>query len=225
MTVSLITPTSDRPEAIRLCERWMARQTVKFDQWIVADDGKTPARLTMGQTHIRRERRETGGASLARNILAAIPRVTGDVIVIVEDDDFYRPDHIAVCVERLKKTSATGCKMLRYYNMQLKAWRTIRNSCAALCNTAFHVKHLTDLEAAAHEALERGEYHVDRYFWRRVGDAGLHDQETVIGMKGLPGSAGIGIGHKTGPGWRPDQRGEKLREWLGKDAEAYRADH
>src|SRR5687768_6841694 len=51
--ITVITPTADRPAAWPLAERWMARQTVQPDQWIVADDGIAPAPLTMGQQHIR----------------------------------------------------------------------------------------------------------------------------------------------------------------------------
>lgn len=45
--VTVITPTADQPTGIALLERYMARQTVKPDAWIVADDGNTPASLTM----------------------------------------------------------------------------------------------------------------------------------------------------------------------------------
>lgn len=219
--ITLITPTADRPEAISRCERWIAQQTIKFDQWIVADDGNTPATLTMGQEHIVRPRTAEGGASLANNILAALPHVRGDVVVIIEDDDAYRPNHLQVCADRLRQHGATGCTWLNYYNLDFKAWRRIKNSCAALCNTAFRVEHLPQLELAARYALERGEYHIDRYFWRAVGNAGLHEEETVIGIKGLPGIKGIGIGHRPGKGWIPDQSGKKLREWLGEDARHY----
>ena len=57
----------------------MARQTRQPDQWIVADDGVAPAPLTGGQQHVRRQRKETGGASLAMNLLAAIPHVRAEV--------------------------------------------------------------------------------------------------------------------------------------------------
>lgn len=219
--ITLITPTADRPEGIRLCERWVAAQTMKPDQWIVADDGTEPAKLTMGQKHIRRPRKETGGASLARNILAAIPHVLGDVVLIFEDDDYYKSNHVEVCVERLKTVEATGCTWLNYYNIQMRAWCRIKNSCAALCNTAMRRDRLPSLERAARDAMAQGIYHIDRLFWLAAGSAGLHEQETVIGIKGLPGAAGIGIGHKAGPAWQRDAGGVKLRQWVGEDAEAY----
>lgn len=199
----------------------MAGQTIQPDQWIVADDGVIPAPLTMGQLHIRRERRETGGESLAMNILAAIPHVTGDYVVIMEDDDAYLPQHLEACVRRLGQHRATGCTWLNYYNLEHLKWRRIRNSCAALCNTAFRRECLPILADAAREAMALGMYHVDRLFWQRVGAEGLHEEETVIGLKGLPGMKGIGIGHRPGHGWWPDPSGKKLREWIGEAAGHY----
>lgn len=219
--ITIITPTADRPAAWPHIERWMAAQTVQPDQWIVADDGINAAPVTKGQEVVRRKRTAEGGASLAMNVLASIPHVRGDVVLVIEDDDYYRKDHIEVCVERLKRHRATGCTWLNYYNLNFRAWRRLRNSCAALCNTAFRADELSHLESAANEALDRGIYHVDRLFWQRVGTDGLHDQETVIGIKGLEGLAGIGIGHRPGRGWISDPRGKKLREWVGNDASVY----
>lgn len=219
--ITVITPTADRPAAWPLAERWMARQTVQPDQWIVADDGETAAPLTRGQLHLRRPRKETGGASLAMNVLTALPKIAGDIVIFVEDDDMYRGNHIEVCVKRLQRHRATGCTWLNYYNLQANAWRRIRNSCAALCNTAFRAECVPQMQRAAEQALERGIYHIDRLFWRQVGTAGLHEQETVIGIKGLPGLAGIGIGHRPDGKWKADPRRAKLREWLGEDADAY----
>ena len=45
MTVSVITPTCDRPVGIRLLEQWMARQTRPPYEWIIADGGRRAADL------------------------------------------------------------------------------------------------------------------------------------------------------------------------------------
>ena len=52
MSITVITPTADQPIGMRLLEKYMARQTVQPDEWIVADDGEVPARLALGQKHI-----------------------------------------------------------------------------------------------------------------------------------------------------------------------------
>ena len=219
--ITVITPTADRPFAWPLAEKWMARQTVQPDLWIVSDDGHQAAPITMGQTHIRRERTHEGGASLAMNLLSALPHVPEGLVFIIEDDDAYRPDHIEVQARRLADVEATGCRWMDYYNVEHRKWKVTRNACAALCNTAFRSSRLPDLEAAAKQALAEGIYHVDRLFWQRVGYQGLHDERTVVGIKGLPGSAGIGVGHRPGRGWQPDPQGRKLRQWIGEDAACY----
>lgn len=219
--ITLITPTADRPQAWPHIERWMRAQTIQPDQWIVADDGNEPAPLTMGQTHIRRPRKEVGGASLAMNMLAAIPEITGDVVIVAEDDDMYHANHIEVCLRRLQSTKATGCIWMRYYNLKVRGWRRIINGCSTLSNTAFRVECLPDLERSCKEAKARGIYHIDRLFWDKVGREGLHEEETVVGIKGLPGMPGIGIGHKLDAPWNPDKSGAKLREWLGPEAIHY----
>lgn len=217
--ITLITPTADRPEAFALCERWMARQTVQYDQWIVVDDGITPLTPTMGQQHITRWRNGEGVASLAGNLLAAIPHVEGDYVFIIEDDDYYQPSHIEVQVNHLQTHSLVGCRWLHYYNLG-RGWRRIRNKCSALCNTAFEKRHLIDLGLAARKAIDEGTYHVDGLLWESVGYDGLHNDITVIGMKGLPGRKGIGIGHHS-DGWRVDPGKRQFKAWLGEDAAYY----
>src|SRR5690606_27643891 len=75
--IALVTPTCDRPQAFALCERWMARQTVPWTQWIVADGGATPQPVTLGQTVIRRPS-PPGIANFAGNVLAALEVVRAD---------------------------------------------------------------------------------------------------------------------------------------------------
>ena len=94
--ITVITPTCDRPRGIELCEQYMRRQTVQPDQWIVADSGQDRARLTMGQIHIHKPM-QPGARNLAQNMMAALDRASGDFVVIVEDDDWYKPDHIEKC--------------------------------------------------------------------------------------------------------------------------------
>ena len=52
--ITIVTPTGDRPLAFALCQHWMMNQTVKPDQWIVVDDGKTPMRPFVPMEYMRR---------------------------------------------------------------------------------------------------------------------------------------------------------------------------
>jgi glycosyltransferase involved in cell wall biosynthesis len=230
MRISVITPTADQPMGMRLLERYMARQTIRPDEWIVADDGVEPASLTMGQTHVVRPRAAEGGASLAGNMLAALERVTGDVVIVFEHDDHYRPDHIETCLRGLARHKATGSIWQRYYNVEQRCWIVMRNIGSALCNTAFTSDLIPTMQAAAHAAIAKGSYGLDRLFWDSVAtrDKLLTQTETVVGIKGLPGRKGLGMGHRprqNGRAWSDDPSGARLAEWVGADAQFYLGVH
>lgn len=40
--ITIITPTGDRHEMFSLCAKWVSKQTVQPNQWIIVDDGKIP---------------------------------------------------------------------------------------------------------------------------------------------------------------------------------------
>lgn len=229
MRITLITPTADQPIGIRLLEKYVQRQTVKYDQWIIADDGVESATLTMGQTHLIRKRRHEGGASLVANVLAMIPEIKGDIIIILEHDDYYSADHIAVCIEQLRRKNimAVGSQWQRYYNLQVRKWIQLRNIGSALCNTAFKKDVLLNLQRAAESAFRKKSYGVDRFFWESIPQSqwGVHQINTVVGMKGLPGRKGLGVGHRPDKRrhWRHDPNGEQLKRWVGSDAAEYLA--
>lgn len=229
MSVTVITPTADQPLGMALCEKYMARQTLQPDQWIVADDGNVHADLTMGQTHIKRKRTSEGGVSLAENMLAGLDAATGEIIVIVEHDDWYAPNHIQMCVDRLKSADVCGSNVLMYYNVAMRSYRVMQNATmsAALCCTAFRSALIPNMVDAANEAASQGVIGVDRLFWQRVGrragsiEADVHQEHTVVGVKGLPGRPGLGIGHKRHRSWKHDPQMSRLRDWIGDDVQCY----
>lgn len=223
MKISLITPTADQPLGIMLAEQYMARQTIGFHEWIVADDGTVPARLTMNQKHVVRPRRYEGGASLANNVLDALAHVTGDVVVIVEHDDHYHPRHLEVSRDRLERAEATGAGWQRYYNVHHRCHKLMKNVGSALCNTAFRVALMPAMEEAAERCRRSGAIGLDRMFWDSLKEgADVHDEHTVVGIKGLPGRPGLGIGHRPDNTWNMDPNLEQLRQWIGDDVENYR---
>jgi glycosyltransferase involved in cell wall biosynthesis len=223
MKISVITPTADQPKGMALAEKYMARQTVQPHEWIVADDGIEPAALTMGQTHLVRPREHEGGKSLAQNVLAALDRVTGDVVVVWEHDDWYHPEHLEVCRIRLETAGATGSVNQRYYNVEHRAYIVMRNVGSALCNTAFHADHIKLMRRAAQKAFDKGSIGVDRNFWDMLPapEKDIHRIDTVVGIKGLPGRKGLGMGHRPDNRWRKDPQGHVLIDWIGRDAENY----
>lgn len=228
-TITLITPTADQPTGLALAERYVARQTLPPDQWLVADDGNVHATLTRGQTHLKRHRAGEGAASLAGNLLAAIPHATGDIIVIWEHDDWYPADYLATCVASLSRPGVwiTGTRRQRYYHLPSRRWIVMRNVGSALCNTALRAEALPILALAASSAARANSYAIDRRLWTRIPDnrQHLHDEPGVVGIKGLPGRPGLGMGHRPDERkrpWKADPAGATLREWVGEaDAAAY----
>jgi glycosyltransferase involved in cell wall biosynthesis len=231
LTISIITPTADQPTGIALLEKYVSRQTVQPDQWIVADDGTVPATLTLGQEHIIRARKQEGGASLGGNVLAGMEAATGDVIIILEHDDWYAANHIELCVEKLKTAQVCGAVWQRYYNVEFQASIVMRNIGSSLCNTAFR-KSLSDrMRRAAGKAINARAIGLDRMFWDDVirtllpHDIAIHDRNTVVGIKGLPGRKGLGMGHNPQAGsrrWDYDKDFTQLRAWIGSDADLYK---
>lgn len=201
----------------------MARQTVQPDEWIVADGGQVPATLTMGQIHLHQPS-EPGAANLAGNILRALDAVTGDVVVIAEDDDYYLPGHIEACVEGLRRQPAYGCNRLLYFNVAHRCWVQMANRGSALCQTAFRREMVPEMQRAAREAMAAGSFGIDGRFWASRQHMARGPQ-TCIGIKGLPGTPGLGIGHRPkssrGKRWLPDPELKHLRRLIGNDVENY----
>lgn len=230
-TITLITPTADQPTGLALAERYVARQTLQPDEWLVADDGTVPVTLTRGQRHLVRPRAGEGAASLAGNLLAAIPHATGEIIAIWEHDDWYPADYLETCVAHLNRSGAwaTGTRRQRYYHLPSRRWIVMRNVGSALCNTALRAEALPLLALAATSAARAGSYSIDRRFWDRLPASrlNLHDEPGVVGIKGLPGRPGLGLGHRPDERkrpWKADPHGEVLRQWVGdEDAAAYLA--
>jgi hypothetical protein len=224
--VTIITPTHDRPAAFALCEKWMGRQIYGMDNvhWIVSDDGKNPVHTNMGQTHVYSGPRDPGPESLARNILDAIPLVDSELIIMVEDDDYYPADYIIDIVHKLEFSEICGSIWQRYYNLKTRQWKMMRNGAnACLCQTGFRRNLLHKLAEACEAAMKEHSFHIDQQLWKRASHRNLFFVGSeVIGMKGLPGEKGLGAGHKPDRSWKSDPELVKLREWVGGDVKEYR---
>ena len=75
------------------------------------------------------------------------------------------------------------------------------------------------------ECEKRSGFGVDARLWSLAKASGLkcdeYDDMPVIGVKGLPGCAGLGVGHRPNATWHDDTELKKLRQWVGADAEVY----
>lgn len=224
MKVSILTPTCDRPIAFALTEKYLARQTIAPHEWIVADGGQTAANCTMGQIHVHL-RSTPGAKNFATNLLNGIAAATGDVLVICEDDDWLRNDHLALMVAMAQRFPLIGSDdKQNYYNVAHRCWRSFNNVGASMCQTAIRRELLPAFEAMIRKCIRSGSYGIDTHFWRSVPTDkwGIVGQMSVVGIKGLPGRAGLGVGHRPeGPRWSSDPDLSQLRAWIGADASLY----
>lgn len=226
-TITVITPTGDRPLAFRLCQEWMRRQTRRPDQWLVIDDGKTPLVPETPMQYVRREARpDDPRFTLDLNMKTALPLITGDKILIMEDDEYYAPEYIEEISRRLDQHEIVGIVHAKYYYLPTGGYYTNTNVAhASLAETAFRVSFLPTFA----ECVNRGSTpdFLDTQLWRRASKDGLFldsERSLYVGMKGLPGRAGMGTGHNPSIGYR-NQRDDPdhamLKQWMPKDYQIY----
>lgn len=225
MRLTVITPTCDRPEGVSLLERWMDRQTRQPDEWIVADGGSVPAVVSREHVHLH-DPIQPGTSNFLANVSRGLTAATGDVIAIMEDDDWYAPTHLETLCRQLEPAIvlAAGDDQQRYYHLGRQLWRVFQNKGASLCQTAFKRKVLPLMMLSIEACRRSASYGIDTRFWSSVsvGHRSLQRSLTVVGMKGLAGMPGLGIGHRAdGSMWTPDPDRRQLREWVGDDVHTY----
>jgi predicted SAM-dependent methyltransferase len=250
LSVTVITLTGDRPDAFALCRRWMENQTVPPDQWIVIDDGKDPLSVIPAQAgiqnvdYIRRVPLPTDPKhTMIINMKEAVKHVTGDVILIMEDDEYYAPKYIETMLSKLEKFGVVGIGRSKYYHLPSgKYLKDCNMDNASLAQVGFRKSFLPEFTE-----LLAGDQYVDMRIWKHVGDTKTlrwndtdrspdrkingrgyifddGENHLYVGMKGLPGRAGICWGHKGEHTHyklqdTPDRK--ILKSWVGDDAGYY----
>lgn len=233
-SLTLITPTCDRPAGIGLAKRWLKRQELREPatiQWLVCDDGREKAELPAGiiegdlvvyVEHVRIPPAPSVALSFRGNVAAGLCRARCPRIAIWEDDDWYPPDYLQFLLDRFHEGyELIGQARARYYNVATRRHRQLINaSHASLCQSAVSSRIGSFLE---HRCRTRGGTFLDLDLWREHPRCAryLHPHSTVVGIKGLPGKAGIGMGHRLPLNERFDRDGSVLRRWIGDDAEHY----
>jgi hypothetical protein len=220
--ITAITPTGDRPLALALCQRWVSQQTRPPDQWLVIDDGVYPAEPYVSMEYVRRERRpEDPPLTLIANLRAALPLIRGDMIVILEDDEYYAPGYLAAFAAQLTSHEVVGIRCSKYYHLPTGRWANIGNhKHASLAQTGFRSSFLPSFAKAL-----AGDTYLDIRLWRAIGSRGfLFGDERgslYLGIKGLPGRPGIGMGHNPKMYRCTDPHRSILRQYTGADSQIY----
>lgn len=230
MQITAVTTTRGRPWCFGLLEKYVARSLVKPDQWIVVNDGE-PYDYTMGQEVVARDPSQDTLPSICENWLAALPLIRGDVVVILEDDDWFAPDYVGTMAGYLKDYDLAGLAPAVYYHVPSLRWAGMGNGDhASLACTAFTRAALPQVERCC--KVFKSVY-IDMYLWAEWGTpmCAVQGRKSVlmpnargnglrhVGLKGLPGAKGLGQGHQ--PAGFHDPGGVRLQEWLGADADPY----
>jgi len=221
--LSLVTCTADHPVAFALCERWMKRQTFRGSvEWIVSDGGVEPADCTAGQVHLRNPPHADPKRNFLTNLAAGLRRATSDRILLIEHDDWYGPDWLLTAYDLLESHELIGESRAKYYHVGNGRHRICANHAhASLCQTGMF---RSTLEWILPQLPGFGSTFVDLHLWKHApaDRCLLPESKHVVGIKGLPGKAGIGMGHRPKDHWPVDADGAVLREWVGDDADVYR---
>lgn len=102
MRVSIITPTYQRHDLLKLLYRCVQRQTYQDVEWLILDDSPTPSAFFVNLIALRVKyfyfkTRLTVGEK--RNYL--VEATSGEVIVHFDDDDYYAPIYVEQMVDGL----------------------------------------------------------------------------------------------------------------------------
>jgi len=225
--LTLLTMTGARPEAWKLCQKWMERQTYTGAvRWIIVDDGEQPQKISFKRKWemivVRPEPFWTPGQNTqARNIQAGLELLAAnDRLVIIEDDDWYSSDWLEWVDLQLDKYDLIGEGLAKYYNVQQKRWKDHQNkSHASLCSTAMKGSAIDAFRSVARGKIQ----FIDVLLWQAFSPSKvfLEEKNRVIGIKGLAGRPGIGQGHNKNFNGTPDLNFSQLRKWIGNDANFY----
>lgn len=232
--IVLITPTGGRPEQFANCVKWMKNQTYeKSVFWIIVDDcvptTTTFDRWSLGcywnvyhmyPTPAWKVGMNTQGRNLkqALQLVKQLPVAEVKGIFIIEDDDYYSPDYLQVMTEKLEGFDAAGTVKTMYYNIPRKCYYRNNNvNHSSLFQIAFKPNVIDILEDSCEDKF------IDIKFCHNLKNLNLFasEKDLSVGIKGLPGRAGIGIGHRTNASYLPDPDLEQLKHLLGEDYKHY----
>jgi hypothetical protein len=198
----------------------MSRQSLAWTNWIVVDDGVEPTRCTLGQRYVRLPSGLKPAESFANNMETALREHSrlgdSEYVFVIEDDDWYGPNHIASLFIALLNADLAGEPRAPFYNVPYRCHSTCGNNhYAALCATAFRASLIPQILPL----MDPNDTELDRRIWEQTR-CSKHLQSTrhCVGLKGQGGRPGLCSGHVP-IGYTPDPDGRVLRKWIHTDAD------
>jgi hypothetical protein len=190
--------------------------------------------------------------TLALKLQQAIPLIKGDKIMIIEDDEYYAPTYVEQMSRQLDSGELVGIKQNRYYHVPTGGYYLMHNmGHASLAETAFMSGFLPTFRKAVDASInldyldiriwrmgkERAAHNF-KFGTRTMTTSRARsmaptaksdlllfsdaDNPLYVGIKGLPGRAGIGMGHNPAMYTTRDTAGRRvLKQWIPKDYQVY----
>lgn len=225
--LTLLTATGARPATWKLCQAMMTLQDYQGEvRWVIVDDADPAQEVTFARAGwtlevVRPEHRwKPGHNTQALNLQAGLAVIGPDEsVVVIEDDDAYLPGYLSAAARWLDQYELAGEGLARYYHIPQKIWRNCNNKThASLCSTVIRGEALHKFRQVARQEHK----FIDMTLWKEFqGAKTIYPAKYVVGIKGLPGRAGIGGGHRMTTRKDPNMTGVRdpnltqLRSWLG----------
>jgi hypothetical protein len=203
MKVMVLTASTGRPEALALCRQFVARQTHPC-------------------THVVSE-----GFDIFNNMRNGLETAEDyDAVVICEDDDWYRSDHVAEMVRLLEQAELVGQGATVSYHIPSSGFVKPDN------NPFFCSLHSTAIRTSQLEALlrvlnhpdavdQKGRVRIDVLLWRVPLSKRQTLTPTCVSMKGMPGTPGLSAKHEPWFYDEFDRDRSFLRYLIGDDVALY----
>ena len=116
--VSVLTAVYNSEKYLRTCLDSLLAQTLSDAEFICIDDGSTDSSLSILQAYAQKDSRfrilhfeENRGMAIARN--EALTVATGKYIAMLDSDDWFSPDTLALAVEAIETTPQADCAVMR----------------------------------------------------------------------------------------------------------------
>lgn len=169
-------------------------------------------------TGVETEHLVQSGPSMPDNLLTLLPRVRGEYLAIIEDDDWYSPDYLEWMISRLGGIEVVGLAPTVYYHLPAAKFAVLLHpGRSSLFTVVGRTEFLRPrLEVAARETTDP---FVDLRLWSRLGSqAGTVLSGAAIGIKhGLGSCLGQGHNPELAFPWSYDTDRRWLKRMVGVD--------
>lgn len=218
---------------MQLCRRWMTRQSLRPDLWIISDGGQVPIETPQldGAQVVHLHNGDPGhpARNFYQNMISGLRealRRGASQVSWMEDDDWYSPDYLAHSAEQLQRADITGEARSRYYNLRLRRHRILEHARHAIIGQTSMTGSLLPWFLTFLEHHSTGRLYSDRVIWHKAPTKRRSLLPETLHHVGIKGHGPTGLcpyGHEDVKGMSPDTEWQVLTDWIGpEDAAVYR---